>query len=704
MLAAGMMAGLVSLPLSASADTAPGGSASASALQVKVSLYPVQAVAGQAGPALDALAGALAQLKAALCTSPGNNVPALAPQQVCDELTLPSLPDNLTVQIAHAEDTASLNSAATDLVGGKSSSTPVNTSWTALQANLGTLEQTIAQVLSGNLGDTAGAITDAVSGALAGATTGTYSATIPAIGTAKFNIFGTVNAALPGNGHDQATAVQVSGDPSGPTNGLNVTVDPFDAYAVNAAMAADPSLKLAGPQASAANTVVGVSLPDLVGQVAPSLPSLTAAANLLKTVVSALSNAVADPTQAGSILDTAAAQIPADPAPGLGLQSTLQTSLQSMGTAINGAATSTAGNVPAAVMDPAKQLLSSLAATLDGLNAVIDAASNLQLPDVTNLVSSANDIASAKTVPLAGGGVQSVATSTLGSVSVLPIGNALAQAVNTAVGLLPSGTLSTVTDKTALLSVDGINASAITSVGPAAAACGSGDHPYACGSAGLHTISVLGQSIDLDQATAGLALGPGQEWRHAFDFPGLGPAGSDGWLTLDVTRGVPQIVVDTPTSREVDMAALDIRLINGKLGCDSNSNCSDPLAVSAPSTGNTAGAHTASTNGGSNGIAALSSDPSTPSNLLDIAAPSAISKTSMDVSKDTNQNNPPTPPAGCNGTGSATCPLASVQSITSLPKTGMFGGAALPAGLLLVAVAISLRVVPGLRTRVRRVR
>lgn len=697
MLAAGMMAGLVSLPLSASADTAPGGSASASALHVELSLYPVQTAAGAAGPALDALASALAQLKSALCTSPGNNVPALAPQQVCDQLSLPALPDSLTVDVADAQDGATLNSAATDLVGGTSSSTPVSTNWTTLKANLGTLEQTIAQVLSGNLGDTASVISDA----LAGATSGTYSVTVPAIGTAKFNIFGSVNAALPGNGHDEATAVQITGDPAGPASGLNVTVDPFNAYAANASMA--PGLKLDGPQSSAANTVVGVALPDLVGQVAPSLPSLDAAATLLKTVVSALSNAVADPTQAGSILNTAAAQIPADPAPGLGLQSTLQTSLQTIGTAINGAAASTAGNVPATVMDPAKQLLGSLAATLDGLNAVIDAASNLQLPDVTQLVTSSNDIASAKTIPLAGGGVQSVATSTLGSVNVLPIGNALAQAVNTAVGALPSGVLSAVTAKTALLSVDGINASAITSVGPAAVACGSGDHPYACGSAGLHTISVLGQTIDLDQATSKLALGPGQEWRHSFDFPGLGANGADGWLTLDVTRGLPQIVTDTPTAREVDMAALEIRLINGKVGCD-NSNCSDPLAVNPPSagTGNSAGTRAASTGSGSSGIAGLSSNPSTPSDLLKIGAPYAISKTSMDQGTPPGGNNPP--PPGCNGTGSATCPLASVESITSLPKTGMFGGAALPAGLLLVGVAISLRVVPGLRTRVRRVR
>jgi len=39
-----------------------------------------------------------------------------------------------------------------------------------------------------------------------------------------------------------------------------------------------------------------------------------------------------------------------------------------------------------------------------------------------------------------------------------------------------------------------------------------------------------------------------------------------------------------------------------------------------------------------------------------------------------------------------------------LPPTGMFGGAALPAGLLLIAVAISLRLVPSLRFRLSRVR
>src|SRR5258708_15352169 len=73
-LAAGLMAGLAALPLTASAaDAAPTGSASASALQVTVSLAPIKAVFGQVSGATnnavswDQVAAALKQLRDTLC-------------------------------------------------------------------------------------------------------------------------------------------------------------------------------------------------------------------------------------------------------------------------------------------------------------------------------------------------------------------------------------------------------------------------------------------------------------------------------------------------------------------------------------------------------------------------------------------------------------------------------------------------------------
>jgi hypothetical protein len=295
-------------------------------------------------------------------------------------------------------------------------------------------------------------------------------------------------------------------------------------------------------------------------------------------------------------------------------------------------------------------------------------------------------------VPLSGGGVASTATSRLGELNVLPVGGVVAKAFNVVAGqvnALKANALQQIDASTPLLSVDGITSSATAIIGDTASPCAPKDpeHPFACGSAGLNTIRVLGQPIDLAGVTG---LGAGQSITKSLSFPGLGPNGTAGWLTLQITRGLPQYGANTNTDRSVKMAALSLRLINGCAG-----TCTDALAL--PGSGNAAAAHTATTSGG-NGIAALGDD----ADIIQVAAAHAAAYASM-------QSVPGNPPADqhCSFPGSGpSCPVltANVAGSTSLPQTGLFGGAALPAGLLLIAVAISLRLLPGLRTRLRGMR
>ena len=674
-LAAGLMAGLAALPLTASAaDAAPTGSASASALHVQISLAPL-AAAVNGTDALGKLHDAFETLKSALC---GAKAPT------CDlGLSIPkTLPDSLTLDVAQAlVDSTTYNAAGTDLVSGKSSSTPIATNWAALNTNITALQTLLTNLINQGTGDLAAGNLTALAGLLTNQG-GSLTANVPALGTAKFNLLGSVAAVLPGTPGQTSTTVQVSGLPDAATKGVNVTVNPFSAYAANAAaLAATPDLKLAGPQVSASNSLVAVALPDLITpNVDPA--TLQPLALELHTLIDAITKAIADPSHAGSILS--AAPVP-DPVHG---------ALQTLGDAINasllGPAAGALNPVTSNDMGALKLFDAQLSAAADALNKVIDALAALKLPDVGNLVRSAEDIATAKTEPVAGGGVASSATSTLGSLSILPIGDSLAGAISAATGL--AGVNTGITKDTALLSVKGITASALASVGPGGSQSGS---------AGLRTVSVLGQSLDLQNLGPNLALGPGQELNHVFAFPGLGAGGGTGYVTLDITRGVPQVVADSATYREVHMAALQLRLYNGKLGCSTAdpSNCKDPLPGGG--TPATATAARVSNSSGTaptthDGVAQFGGD----GDLVGLAAPQAQAAASM------------TPLTSCNGTGSPTCPTvnkldtpgAPPPSLTALPSTGIFGGGALPAGFALIAVAISLRLVPELRSRLRRMR
>jgi hypothetical protein len=679
--AAGLMAGLATLPLSARADTSapnlPKGSATASALSLTVSLAPLKAIVDTSGALKwQAVVDALNGLRGTLCpgTKPGDPCQFAA-------LSVPmDLPNSLTLSLAQAKSDATLNAAASDILSGTSASSPVATDWTVLNANISAVEQQLADfITTGTLKLQQGGVTG-LTDFLKSPDPGKLQIHAGPLGTAKLNILGTVAAALnqknsPDRPWDTANAVQVTLDGTAvpaPGNGTYVSVSPFAAYALNAATKAPDSTQ--GPQVSAANTTVGLSLPALKVSSANTTNLLNLSA-MLKSLVDALTKAIADPGHAGNILGS----IPGVPA-------ALQGPLSTIGGLVTQAAGTVTGSAPAAAspVDLAALKLwdANLSAALDSLHALINALAGLNLPDVSNLVSSHDSIATSTTKPLAGGGVTSAATAMLGQLSVLPVGDQLSTVINTVIGGLPAIpgiTVNALKATTPLLQIEGITSQAKAEVGP-----GTGKP---IGSAGLHKVSVLGQSIDLDGAmpnlngspagpvSAAQPLGMGEEWHHVFDIPTVGA------VTLDITRGVPQVVADTPNHREINMAALEVRLINGNVGCSKQATQCHELVPAAGAGAVGPRAATAATPGAPSGIKQLGGD----GDVLRLAVADTHALSTLDSSAVTP---PGTPPA----------------DLVSLPKTGMFGGAAIPVGLVLIGVAISLRVVPGLRTRLRRMR
>jgi len=665
-LAGGLMAGLSALPLTASAADAvpaPSGSASAAALSLTISTVPLKTIVNTVGSTAagafswQTVTGALQQLQQTLCPT-GTGCPL--------GLTIPTdLPDSLTVRVAQAEDNATLSQAASDVVAGHSDSTPVSTDWAALNADISALESQLSSYITGGTTALTNLATDptALTSFLTNVSSNGVSLNLGPLGVAKFNILGTVAANLnqkgvSNNPFDSATAVDIQNigqgvAPAGSQLGF-VTVDPFQACAANSAVVSKCSAS--APQVSASNNIVSVGLPDLLGANA-NLGNLQNLAGELKSLINLLSQAIADPTNAGSILTGGASSLP----------SPLSGPISTLGGILSGAVNTVTTDTGLNTVDltALKTWDTKLNDTMAALTNVIDALSSLKLPDVTKLVTSANDLATSKTTPMAGGGVASMATSTLGSVSILPIGGSLMNIVNTAIGT--SGlSLKQVTASTPLLQVTGINSEADASVGPK----GAGSENA---SSGLGSVSILGQTINLDDATTGTLLAPGSEINIPVTIPVLGT------VTLDITRGVKQVVADTSSYREVRMAALDITLTNGYVGCQT-STCKQPLQLGG------AGTLRAAAPTSTHGIAALGPDGL---KMLDLAAPVADAAASMTT----------LPPPGGFKSASAGC-----EGQVCLAKTGMLGGNALPAGLLLIAVAISLRLLPSLRLKLRRVR
>jgi hypothetical protein len=291
---------------------------------------------------------------------------------------------------------------------------------------------------------------------------------------------------------------------------------------------------------------------------------------------------------------------------------------------------------------------------------------------LNSLVKTASVTSNAIVQPMTGGSFQSLATTKVGSLSVLPLGDQLlgdlGKILGTGANGLPlvgglSGTLNGI--------VGGLNLGSLTNIGPLAGLLGgvtgggtgglaglsllnisgitssaqavlgpnSGDPT---GTASLGTISVLGiPVINVDQV---LGLVAGQSKTISIPLTGI---------SLVLSRGVPQIGFNTATHKSVSVAALDVRLVND----------------------------------GSGLLGSLLSNGSTSKPITEVA----LANTSADVSM--------APPAN------ATTPQIStpIQGPTP-PSTGMFGPASFAAAGILAALAIALQAFPRLAARRRSVR
>jgi len=581
-------AGMAALPLSAAAagtsDQLPQGHATGAAATVTVSLQPLKNIAGTAGVSVDDVLSQINGLYKTLCAA----LPSTASQAGCVLQIPTSLPDSLQVAIAQSSAAGTLVQDTSDVLNGKSASTPLYTSWDVLNADISALEKAITDLVNGCVNQlAAGNVSlDCTQGSLP---------TSSLLSVNALDLEGTVNAALNETGqsdkiYDSASAVSVSGTKGSMLDGLDISVDPFTAAAVSTKNLSDPTLQGTGinaPQVSASNTLTHVGLPAL--NVITGNTSLTSLALNVKGLATNLLNAIASYQQGGlNALDSALAGTPL-----AGLGSTLGATLPT-GT-VTGTVTGSSSSIDLTPLSNLATELTAIADQLTGLNAALSG-----LPDVTNLVYSANALSTAKLAQYQGGGVEALSTSTIGSLDVLPIGSQLAGIVSTALNALASanvpGINTNIDGKTPLLSVGGVSSSADAFI----KSDGSGDE---IGTGNVQLISVLGQKLPLD---ANQLLGSGTEKQVVVSLPTLGS------VTLDITRGIEQKVSDLSDNREVRMATLDVRLINGNV-C--TADCTTLGAASLPSLPSTSTkANTAGTSTG--GIQALGTDGAT---LADLA-------------------------------------------------------------------------------------
>ncbi len=259
--------------------------------------------------------------------------------------------------------------------------------------------------------------------------------------------------------------------------------------------------------------------------------------------------------------------------------------------------------------------------------------------------------------PMTGGAFQSLASTKVGSVQVLPLGDQLlgslssilggtggiGSALSSITGGLNLGSLTNIGPLSGLLGgagagglvgsglplleITGVTSSAQAILGPNA-----GDPT---GASSLGAIKVLGiPVVNLDQVV-GLAVGQSK----TIAIPATG-------ISLIIDRGVPQIGMNTATSKSVSVAALNVRLVNDGTG----------LLGSLLSAGN-------------------KSKP-----ITEVALANSVATVS-------------TAPAN------TTVPAIAPINGPTPPSTGMFGPASLAAAGILAALAMALQVFPRLAAR-----
>ncbi|TMD93634.1 MAG: hypothetical protein E6I76_14220 [Chloroflexi bacterium] len=305
--------------------------------------------------------------------------------------------------------------------------------------------------------------------------------------------------------------------------------------------------------------------------------------------------------------------------------------------------------------------LNGLLGGLLGPNGLLGGLLNGQNLGLNSLIKTASVTSNAIVQPVTSvaGQFQSLASTKVGSVQILPLGDqilgdltsilggsgGIGSALNSIVGGLNLGSLTNLgplsgllggagglsgilSNGLPLLDITGITSSAQAILGP-----NSGDPT---GSSSLGEIKVLGiPVVNLDQLL-NIAVGTSK----TISIPATG-------ISLIIDRGVPQIGMNTATSKSVSVAALNVRLVNdgtGLLGSLlSAGNTSKPIAEVALA----------------NSVASVSTAPA-PNTTVPAIAPI----------------NGPTP-----------------------PSTGMFRPASFAAAGILAALAIALQVFPRLAAR-----
>ena len=196
-----------------------------------------------------------------------------------------------------------------------------------------------------------------------------------------------------------------------------------------------------------------------------------------------------------------------------------------------------------------------------------------------------------------------------------------------------------------LLDISGITSSAQAVLGAGA------DDPS--GSSSLGEIKVLGiPVVNLDQVL-GIALGTSK----TISIPATG-------LSLVVDRGVPQVAMNTDTTKSVSVAALGIRLVNDGTGL----------------------------------LGSLLSGGSTSKPITEVALANSVATVSTAAAPAPGTTTPTTDsstPAGSTPTAPAITPA---QGPTP-PSTGMFGPASFAAAGLFAALAVALQLVPRIASR-----
>ena len=333
--------------------------------------------------------------------------------------------------------------------------------------------------------------------------------------------------------------------------------------------------------------------------------------------------------------------------------------------------------------------LNGLLGGLLGPNGLLGGLLNGQNLGLNSLVKTTDVTSNSIVQPLTGGQFQALASTKVGSVQVLPLGDqilgdltsilggtgGIGSALNSIVGGLNLGSLANLGPLSGLLGgvtggsnlLGGLTGGAggllsglplleitgITSSAQAVLGAGSGDP---AGASSLGAIKVLGIPVlNLDQVV-GMVAGT----TKSIAIPATG-------ISLNITRGVPQIGMNTATQKSVSVSALDVSLTNdgnGLLGSLlSAGSTSKPIAEVALA----------------NSVATAS-----------IGAPAAAS-TPTGSTPSTPADNPSAPA------------ITPAQGPTP-PSTGMFGPASFAAAGILAALAIALQFAPRIGSRRNSVR